>query len=77
MPIAKSAITSKTRNQIQDWLKTRQKNDYLKQDCGKLLFNLARSYGYDAANALVIELKLDELLDIPLVCPVQPKSVQE
>lgn len=69
MGISKSFETSQAKKEIEDMLAKRVNNEYLRNDCGKILNDLGKRHGYDASNQIIQELKLDQSLNLQIVCP--------
>ncbi len=73
MPIGKSLKTYQARQTIEHLLNKTMCKEHQKNECGKVLDDLGRKYGYDTPNQLVVELDLTNKLGIPVVCPIQDK----
>ena len=69
MPIGKSFKTTQTKQAIEQLLTKTMCKNHQRNECGKLLDDLGRRYGYDIPNKIVIELDLTSKLEIPVVCP--------
>ncbi len=73
MPIGKSYKTNQVREEIKKLLKSSSCFEYKRNEAGRLLNSLGRSYGYDTPNAIVVELGLDKELKI---APVELKQAK-
>jgi hypothetical protein len=69
MGISKTFEAIQAKKEIEQMLTKRVNNDYLRNDCGKILNDLGRRYGYDVPNQIIQELNLDKTLNLQLVCP--------
>ena len=56
---------------IENLLKKRVHNEFLRNDCGKILNDLGRFHGYELSNQIIEDLELTSKLNIAMVCPVQ------
>lgn len=70
MAISKTFDAMQAKKEIEQMLQKRVNNSYLRDDCGKILNDLGRRYGYDIPNQIIQELSLDKSLNLQLVCPV-------
>ena len=69
MGISKYFNANKAKQEIATLISKRVHNDHLKNDCGKILNDLGRMYGYEIPNQIIHELKLDQSLGLKMVCP--------
>lgn len=69
MSISKHFNAARAKEEIKSMLSRRVHNDFLRNDCGKILNDLGRLYGYDIPNQIVHELGLDQTLGLKMVCP--------
>lgn len=69
MSISKSFQTIQAKKEIEQLLEKRVNNEYLRDDCGKILNDLGRRYGYDAPNQIIQDLHLDKTLNLQIICP--------
>ncbi len=73
MPIGKNIRLQKIKEEMTKVLQTNSNTEYKKEFCGRLLMDFARSYSYAEANALVVELNLQEV-GINPACPINKKD---
>lgn len=69
MSISKTFEAIQAKKEIEQLIDKRVNNDYLRDDCGKILNDLGRRYGYDVPNQIIQDLNLDKTLNLQLVCP--------
>jgi hypothetical protein len=69
MGISKTFEANQAKKEIEQMLQKRVNNEYLRNDCGKILNDLGRRYGYDVPNQIIQDLNLDKTLNLQLVCP--------
>lgn len=76
MGISKYFNAQKAKQEIEQMLNKRIHNDFLRNDCGKILNDLGRMYGYEIPNQIIQELKLETTLNLKMVCPAAENIVK-
>lgn len=74
MSISKHLKAKQAKEEIETLLIKRQNNEYLRNECGKILNDLGKMHGYEVANQIVADLNLSEKLNIEVYCPVIKKT---
>lgn len=69
MSISKTFEAIQAKKEIEQLIAKRVNNDYLRDDCGKILNDLGRRHGYEIPNQIIQELNLDKTMNLQLVCP--------
>ena len=70
MSISKHLKAKQAKEEIETLLIKRQNNEFLRNECGKILNDLGKMHGYDVSNQIITDLNLSEKLNIKTYCPV-------
>jgi hypothetical protein len=77
MGISKYFNAQKAKQEIEIMLNKRIHNEYLRNECGKILNDLGRMHGYEMANQIIEDLNLDKCLNLKMVCPATNNIVKK